>query len=411
MKKTKRKTKTRKRKKAMTMNNLSFIAIKEANSSNIERRYAKCFGYNIDENGIAKVYAEGSLNDEGGFWTLFNDNYTYLKSVIEKLVANDSVRGIVFVINSPGGYVDGCFEACQFIRDASKVKPIWSYGEGMVCSAAYALASSCTKFYIAPSCEIGSVGVQARYMDVSEHYKQMGIITKIFRSKNAENKNLSPDSEEGKKQIQDHLDYCEGLFYDAISQGRGLSKDDILEGFGHGLTFMGQEAVDRKMCDGICFYEELIENFTSSLGESEGEEMDITKLSLEEKKNLYEALLQNDPSLSAEREEEILSAERKRISALIDLRTEINAEVIDSAIGDGRSAESIGLELYKLQLASKPVSARENAMESIVACAKASQAVNVPSVANLNDIETQKGLDAIETIKKVRGGENGNNHS
>lgn len=394
------------KRKEKTMSNLRLLAIHEGSTNNLERHLAKAFGYSLNpETGIARVYAEGSLNDIGGWWTFFSDNYTNLRSTIESLIGNEDVKGIVLHINSPGGYVDGCFEACQYIREARAIKPIWAYGEGMVCSAAYAIASSCTKFYASPSTEIGSIGVQCQYYDDSEWLKKAGIVSRIFRSKTAENKNLSPDSEEGKKQIQEKLDYHEDLFYEAISLGRGVNEEFALDNFGHGRTFVGQEIIERKMCDGLCSYDRLIEDFTSSLGESEGEEMDITKLSIEEKKNLYEALLQNDPSLSAERDGAILKAERERISALVGIRTDANASIVDAAISEGRTAESVALEVLKIER-SQAKSQKIDPMKKIEEQAEATQSITIPHglVGVLEDASAKAGLEAIEFFKIQRNG-------
>lgn len=389
------------------MENIRFLAVNEASTNNIERFVAKSFGYSMnEETGIAKIYAQGALHDLGSWWTFSQGSYSMLRVLIEELVNADSVKGIVLHLNSPGGYVDGCFEACQFIREARESKPIWAYGEGMVCSAAYALASSCTKFYASPSTEVGSVGVQCQYTDASEMMKKAGIISKIFRSKNAENKNLSPDTEEGKKQIQESLDYHEGLFYEAISLGRDVEVDVAIDTYGHGRTFVGQELLSRKMVDGLCQYNEFIEYFTSSLGESEGEEMDITKLSSEEKKNLYEALLQNDPSLSAERDRSVLETERNRISALVDIRTEANASIVDAAISEGRTAESVALEVLKIERAAAAKTPKADPMKEIEEMAEATQPVEVPQgLVGILDTPSEKaGLEAIEFFKTQRNG-------
>lgn len=91
------------------MENLRFLAIHEASTNNIERFIAKSFGYSVnEETGIARIYAQGSLNDLGGWWTFSQGNYSMLRALIENLANDESVKGIVLHLNSPGGYVDGC---------------------------------------------------------------------------------------------------------------------------------------------------------------------------------------------------------------------------------------------------------------------------------------------------------------
>ena len=202
----------------------------------------------------------------------------------------------------------------------------------------------------------------------------------MFRSKNAEKKNLSLDSEEGAEDIQEKLDFYESKFYQAIALGRDVSEETVLAEYGHGKTFVAPVALDKGMIDGITSYEGLIENFTSSLNESEGEDMDLTKMSAEERNSLYTALLENDPSLSAERDGNILATERNRISSLLEIRTDANASIVDAAISDGRSVESVAVEILKSRSFTAPAPApAADPMSEIKAKAEATQTVQIPA--------------------------------
>lgn len=360
-------------------NDITISMVHEPFMGEMDRYKARLFGINKNADGIATLSIDGGIDDET--WSMFfGAAYTSLRANIEALVEDDSVKGIVLMLNSPGGAVGGCFETCEYIRQARNIKPIWAFGEHLVASAAYALAASCSKFYATETTEIGSIGVMAQTLDFTEYYKKRGIISRMFRSKNAEKKNLSLDSEEGAEDIQEKLDFYESKFYQAIALGRDVSEETVLAEYGHGKTFVAPVALDKGMIDGITSYEGLIENFTSSLNESEGEDMDLTKMSAEERNSLYTALLENDPSLSAERDGNILATERNRISSLLEIRTDANASIVDAAISDGRSVESVAVEILKSRSFAAPAPApAADPMSEIKAKAEATQTVQIPA--------------------------------
>lgn len=310
------------------------------------RQYAKWGFTFLNESGVAVVSVENSLS-ENGFWGL--GSYTSLRSTIEKCMNIEECSSIVLEINSPGGEVGGLFECASYIMEAKKCKPIHAHVTGMCCSAAYAIASACTDICATETSEIGSVGVFAVAYDYSEYEKKQGILSRIFRSKNAEKKNQSAFSEEGAKDIQSKLDFYEGKFYDLISESRGIEKDKCMEDFGHGSVFLASEALERGMIDEISDYGIFIGELASSVEEEEGEDMDLERLSAEERTEVFNALVGENPSLLAEAEGRAAERERERITSLLSLRSESNAEIIDRAISEGLVAGEIAMDLYRCE--------------------------------------------------------------
>ena len=107
--------------------------------------------------------------------------------------------------------------------------------------------------------------------------------------------------------------------------------------------------------------------------------MDIKKLSAEEREELCAAVLKEDPSLLKKERERILKAERERITALLSIRNDACAHVIDAAIAEGKTAEAVALEVLKAERASKEQpNPALNAMKVIAEKAEATQTVTVP---------------------------------
>ena len=319
-----------------------------ASYDEIQRCIAENWGICTDpESGISVVSVIGPTR--ASYYGA--GTYSRLRATLESLMNNDEVKCVVLDINSPGGDVNGLFECCDYVSKAKDIKPIYAHVTGMCCSAAYAIAASCTEISATDTSEIGSVGVYAEAWDDEEWMKKNGILARIFRSKNAEKKNQSPFSEEGAKDLQDKIDYYEDCFYTALSKGRAMDKERCVEDFGHGAVFMASDALSRNMIDSIQSYDELINKLASSENEEEveGDDMDFTTMTAEERTSAFQALVQAEPSLLAEVEEKAKTAERERINALNAERNEANAEIIDKAIAEGTELNAIAMELYKAE--------------------------------------------------------------
>ena len=77
--------------------------------------------------------------------------------------------------------------------------------------------------------------------------------------------------------------------------------------------------------------------------------MDITKMTAEEKSEVFRALVADNPSLLAEAEENARTQERERVTNLMAQKSEANADIIDKAISGGQGLNDIALELYEAE--------------------------------------------------------------
>lgn len=333
------------------------------------------FNYVTNERGIAVV----ALNSPTSFSSsLFFSNSAYLslKATIERAIQDESVKVIVLSINSPGGEVAGLMDTAKYIHEKTQTKPIYAYTDSLACSASYLIAAACSRIYSSPFAEIGCCGVICQATDYSEYEKKNGFLSKIFRSKNAQKKNLSPFTEEGEKQIQTRLDELEDGYFEALSMFRGeenVEKIKLLEG----STVLGKDALDVGLIDKLSSYEDFI-NDISSLLESEGESMDYASMTAEQRAEEFKALCSADSSLLAS----VLSEERNRISALNALRKPYCSALIDKAIEEGKSAADVALDVLALaNEENAKVLAEKEALKPIAEIAKETQEVKNP-VAN-----------------------------
>jgi len=207
---------------------------------------------------IGHIYVYGSLvSQPDPMSVLFGRGYTTYQSIQEaaaQAAASDAITSVYIHINSPGGTVDGVDETWKALRALAENKTLIAINEGEMASAAYWLASAANKIYsVGETNEQGSIGVVAGYLDYTKYDEKLGILEKVFTSKNAKLKH--PQAEGAQpgydKALQKTLDDLEDIFIDRISQGRGLSADYVSKNFGKGGMLLSKDAAKVKMIDGI----------------------------------------------------------------------------------------------------------------------------------------------------------------
>jgi signal peptide peptidase SppA len=186
-----------------------------------------------------------------------------------ELVANDlkaamndpAVNAIILQIDSPGGTVDGTETLGNLVRQANAVKPVVAFADGMMASAAYWIGSAASSIYISDSvAQIGSIGVVATHTDISAAEAARGVKTTEITAgkfKRAASQ-YGALTETGKQTIQDQVDTIYSVFVQAVATNRGVSVDTVLENMADGRVFIGQQAIDAGLVDGVSTLDALI---------------------------------------------------------------------------------------------------------------------------------------------------------
>lgn len=168
-------------------------------------------------------------------------------------IAEPSVTGIVFDIDSPGGSIAGIPELAAEIRNARGTKPIVAVANTLCASAAYWLAAQCDEIVVTPSSLIGSVGVVMVHEDLSAANEQAGVkVTYIYAGEyKVEGNPDEPLADEGKAYVQSLVDDAYALFVGDVAKGRGASAKDIRETYGQGRVLTPANSVKAGMADRI----------------------------------------------------------------------------------------------------------------------------------------------------------------
>lgn len=167
---------------------------------------------------------------------------------LKSAAVNPDVSKIVMYYNSPGGTVTGVPELGQLIKEIDEKKPVISFTDTLMASAAYWLASQARFVYAAPSADVGSVGVYSLYADATRFYENEGI--KVNAISAGKYKLTGADfkvmSDEERTMLQADVDKIYNEFKRVVKNKRPNVSDEDLQG----QVFDGETAVTKNLIDG-----------------------------------------------------------------------------------------------------------------------------------------------------------------
>jgi protease-4 len=174
---------------------------------------------------------------------------------------NPSIKAVVLRVNSPGGVVAPTQEIFAAIQRARKAgKPVVASLGAVAASGGYYVAVAADRIYANPGTLTGSIGVVMQLANLEGLLKKVGVdyvVVKAGAYKDVGNfaRTMSPEE---RRMLQALLDDVYSQFVEAVSEGRGLEKKDVMA-FAEGRIYSGQQALALKMVDELGGFEEAVE--------------------------------------------------------------------------------------------------------------------------------------------------------
>ncbi len=170
-------------------------------------------GENITPHNLEKITLNGGIFD--------------VSDVVEKLEKaekNERIKGVLFVMNSPGGAVAPSIELAHAIKRVAEKKPLIIYGSGMMASGGYYASIYAHKIIANPGSIIGSIGVIMQGADISELMDKIGIKTQSIQA--GEYKSVGTAdrawSEKEKAELEKVIFDTYDMFVGDVANARGL---------------------------------------------------------------------------------------------------------------------------------------------------------------------------------------------
>jgi len=213
------------------------------------------------EGDTATIRIKGVMVSELDFFDRIFGGVTAFSEIIrsvELIQADSNVKNTRLLFDTPGGHFQGVELVWQALMGLRETNQITAVNEGLLASAGFYLASAAHVIEsTSPTNLSGSIGVLIAGFDFTESDKQRGIKEVIIVSRNAPDKAIGIETEEGIALLQKRIDTAESFFIDRISQGRKLEPAFIIKNFGRGDVLFSQtldespDALSVKMIDKI----------------------------------------------------------------------------------------------------------------------------------------------------------------
>jgi signal peptide peptidase SppA len=195
------------------------------------------------EDGVGVVAIGGPMIRKADILSqiLFNAVDTEeITAAVREAASRPDIEAVFLDIDSPGGTVTGTPELAQAVADAGKQKPVYAFSSGLMCSAAYWVASQAQAVYVTPSARVGSIGVIQPIFDESEAFKNAGIKVEVFAAGKFKSIGVPgvPLTDSQRECIQSNIAETAAEFHTAVlSRGRKIPAEAM-----EGQDFSGKQA-------------------------------------------------------------------------------------------------------------------------------------------------------------------------
>lgn len=143
---------------------------------------------------------------------------------IQKAKEDKNIKGILFVVNSPGGAVAPSVELAYAIKELKEIKPVVVYASGVIASGSYYASIWANKIVANPGSMVGSIGVIMQGVNASELMEKIGVSTQTVKAGKFKESGTPTrkwfDYEE--KQLQDVINDTYNMFITDVASARNL---------------------------------------------------------------------------------------------------------------------------------------------------------------------------------------------
>ncbi|ELV5561132.1 signal peptide peptidase SppA [Campylobacter jejuni] len=180
-------------------------------------------------------------------------------AVLEKIInaKNDSnIKGVLFVIDSPGGAFAPSMELALAIKDLKIKKPVLVYASGTMASGSYLAGVGANKILANPASFIGSIGVIMQGADLSGLANKLGIKEQTIQAGEFKSAGTFARAwnENERNFLQGLIDQSYDLFTGFVAKERALDLNKK-DQWANARVFLAAKAKKLGLIDGLSNYE------------------------------------------------------------------------------------------------------------------------------------------------------------
>ncbi|HEV2502172.1 MAG TPA: signal peptide peptidase SppA [Mesorhizobium sp.] len=190
---------------------------------------------------IAKIKIEGTITQDDE-----------LIRRIEAVRKASHVKGVILLVNSPGGTTVGGETIYDAVRKLASEKPVVTEVGTLAASAGYMIASASDYIVAHQTSIVGSIGVLIQYPDVTGLMDKIGVKLEEVKSSplKASPSPFAPTTEEARAMVRKLIMDSYDWFVDIVAERRKLPRPQALA-LADGSIFTGRQAVANKLIDAL----------------------------------------------------------------------------------------------------------------------------------------------------------------
>ena len=203
---------------------------------------------------LGVIVAQGEVAESSKGLTPFSADTDVTPSVMRKAFElsqrDNNIKGIIFRINSPGGYALAGEEIYHFAQKVSEKKPVFISMADMAASGGYYIAMPGQYIFANPATITGSIGIFGGKVDFSGLYEKIDLNKELFtRGKYAGMlSTMRPFTDDEREKYFSHLKAMYEHFIKLVADSRNLPVDSI-DHLARGRVWTGREALSNGLVD------------------------------------------------------------------------------------------------------------------------------------------------------------------
>ncbi|MGM7720840.1 signal peptide peptidase SppA [Metabacillus sp. Hm71] len=211
----------------------------------------------LDVSGVIQDTGE----DVTSFFSTAGYHHQTFLDMVEAAGEDESVKGVILRVNSPGG---GVVESAEIhkklmeLKEESK-KPLYVSMGTQAASGGYYISTAADKIFAAPDTLTGSLGVIMQSINYGELAEKYGV--KFETIKSGPYKDIfSPTREmtdEERQILQTMVDNAYNGFVQVIKEGRPLSEEEVRK-VADGRIYDGRQAKEKKLIDELGYFDDVV---------------------------------------------------------------------------------------------------------------------------------------------------------
>ncbi len=143
---------------------------------------------------------------------------------LEKAKKDKNIKGVLFVVNSPGGAVAPSVELAYAIKELKEIKPVVVYASGVIASGSYYASIWANQIVANPGSVVGSIGVIMQGVNAEDLMEKIGISTQTIKAGKYKESGTPTRkwTEFEEKQLQNVIDDTYNMFITDVATARNL---------------------------------------------------------------------------------------------------------------------------------------------------------------------------------------------